>query len=67
MTPCSRSGSRCALGCTPGRSTAAAGEVIVSRTVRDLVAGSGIEFEDRGTHDLKGVADDWHLYALASA
>jgi class 3 adenylate cyclase len=47
--------------------TAAAGEVIVSRTVRDLVAGSGIEFEDRGTHDLKGVADDWHLYALASA
>jgi class 3 adenylate cyclase/DNA-binding SARP family transcriptional activator len=47
--------------------TAAAGEVIVSRTVRDLVAGSGIEFEDRGTHDLKGVAEDWHLYALASA
>jgi class 3 adenylate cyclase len=47
--------------------TAAAGEVIVSRTVRDLVAGSGIEFEDRGIHDLKGVADDWHLYALASA
>ena len=47
--------------------TAAPGEVIVSRTVRDLVAGSGIEFEDRGTHDLRGVADDWHLYALASA
>ena len=39
----------------------------MSRTVRDLVAGSGIEFEDRGTHDLRGVADDWHLYALASA
>ena len=37
------------------------------RTVRDLVAGSGIAFEDRGTHDLKGVADDWQLYALASA
>jgi class 3 adenylate cyclase/DNA-binding SARP family transcriptional activator len=47
--------------------TAAAGEVIVSRTVRDLVAGSGIEFEDRGTHDLKGVEDDWQLYALATA
>jgi class 3 adenylate cyclase len=47
--------------------TAAAGEVIVSRTVRDLVAGSGIEFEDRGTHDLKGVEDDWQLYALAAA
>jgi class 3 adenylate cyclase/DNA-binding SARP family transcriptional activator len=46
---------------------AAPGEVIVSRTVRDLVAGSGIEFEDRGTHDLKGVADDWQLYALAAA
>jgi class 3 adenylate cyclase/DNA-binding SARP family transcriptional activator len=47
--------------------TAAPGEVIVSRTVRDLVAGSGIEFEDRGSHDLKGVADDWHLYALNQA
>ena len=48
-------------------SLAAPGEVIVSRTVRDLVAGSGIEFEDRGTHDLKGVADDWQLYALGAA
>ena len=47
--------------------TAAPGEVIVSRTVRDLVAGSGIEFEDRGTHDLEGIDDDWHLYALAAA
>jgi class 3 adenylate cyclase/DNA-binding SARP family transcriptional activator len=45
---------------------AAPGEVIVSRTVRDLVAGSGIEFEDRGTHELKGVADDWQLYALGA-
>ncbi len=32
-----------------------------------FTAGSGIAFEDRGTHDLRGVADDWHLYALASA
>lgn len=48
-------------------STAAPGEVIVSRTVRDLVAGSGIEFEDRGTHVLTGIADDWQLYALAAA
>lgn len=47
-------------------STAGPGEVIVSRTVRDLVAGSGIAFEDRGTHDLRGVADDWQLYALAA-
>ncbi len=45
--------------------TAGPGEVLVSRTVRDLVAGSGIEFEDRGTHDLTGVGEDWHLYALA--
>jgi pimeloyl-ACP methyl ester carboxylesterase len=48
-------------------STAAPGEVVVSRTVRDLVAGSGIAFEDRGSHHLDGVADDWHLYALAVA
>ena len=48
-------------------STAAPGEVLVSRTVRDLVAGSGIAFEDRGTHQLHGVAEDWQLYALAEA
>jgi class 3 adenylate cyclase/DNA-binding SARP family transcriptional activator len=48
-------------------STAAPGEVLVSRTVRDLVAGSGIAFEDRGTHRLHGVAEDWQLYALAAA
>jgi class 3 adenylate cyclase len=39
------------------------GEVLVSRTVKDLVAGSGIEFEDRGERVLKGVPDDWHLFA----
>ena len=43
---------------------AGAGEILVSRTVRDLVAGSGIEFVDRGVHRLKGVDDDWHLYAV---
>jgi class 3 adenylate cyclase len=42
------------------------GEVLVSRTVRDLVAGSGIEFADRGTHELKGVPDRWQLLAVAS-
>lgn len=42
------------------------GEILVSRTVRDLVAGSGIAFEDRGTHRLKGVDDDWQLYAVRS-
>jgi class 3 adenylate cyclase len=39
------------------------GEILVSSTVKDLVAGSGIEFEDRGTHQLKGVPGEWHLYA----
>jgi class 3 adenylate cyclase len=38
--------------------------VVVSSTVRDLVAGSGIGFVDRGEHDLKGVPDRWHLYAV---
>ncbi|HEV8151285.1 MAG TPA: adenylate/guanylate cyclase domain-containing protein [Solirubrobacteraceae bacterium] len=44
---------------------AGAGEVLVSRTVTDLVAGSGIAFEDRGTHALKGVPGEWQLYAVA--
>jgi class 3 adenylate cyclase len=43
---------------------AAPGEVFVSSTVKDLVAGSGIEFEDRGTHELKGVPGEWRLYAV---
>ena len=46
---------------------AAAGEVMVSRTVKDLVAGSGIRFEDRGVHVLKGVPDEWQLFAVVSA
>jgi pimeloyl-ACP methyl ester carboxylesterase len=41
------------------------GEVLVSRTVKDLVAGSGIQFTDRGTHALKGVPDTWQLHAVA--
>ena len=44
---------------------AAPGEVLVTRTVRDLVAGSGIEFADRGLFELKGVADPWELYATS--
>lgn len=39
-------------------------EVLVSSTVRDLVAGSGLQFVDRGTHSLKGVPDDWRLFAV---
>jgi pimeloyl-ACP methyl ester carboxylesterase len=46
---------------------AGAGEVLASSTVRDLVAGSGLEFEDRGSHELKGVPGEWHLYAVANA
>jgi class 3 adenylate cyclase/pimeloyl-ACP methyl ester carboxylesterase len=41
-------------------------EVLVSSTLRDLVIGSGLEFEERGTHELKGVPGDWHLFAVAS-
>ena len=43
---------------------AAPGEVLVSSTVKDLVAGSGIVFEDRGTAELKGVPGPWRLYAV---
>ena len=43
---------------------AEAGEVLVSRTVTDLVAGSGLEFDDRGEHDLKGVPGPWQLYSV---
>src|ERR671931_2336394 len=45
---------------------AAPGEVLVSSTVKDLVAGSGLEFEDRGAHELKGVPGEWRLYAVAA-
>jgi pimeloyl-ACP methyl ester carboxylesterase len=44
-------------------SAAGAGEVLVSSTVRELVAGSGLRFTDRGMHDLKGVPGEWHLFA----
>ena len=40
------------------------GQVVVSRTVRDLVAGSGIEFEDVGVRALKGIPGEWRLYAV---
>ena len=40
------------------------GEVLASSTVRDLTAGSGIEFEDRGTHELKGVPGEWRVHAV---
>jgi class 3 adenylate cyclase len=43
---------------------AGAGEVLVSRTVVDLVAGSGLTFTDRGEHALKGVPGEWRLFAV---
>jgi class 3 adenylate cyclase len=46
---------------------AAANDVLVSSTLRDLVIGSGIEFEDRGAHELKGVPGEWRLFAVAGA
>ena len=41
-----------------------AGEVLVSSTVKDIVVGSGIEFRDRGEHDLKGVPGEWRVYEV---
>ncbi|MBV8982773.1 MAG: response regulator [Acidimicrobiia bacterium] len=41
-------------------------EVLASQTVRDLVLGSGAQFEDRGTHELRGVPGTWHLFAVSS-
>jgi class 3 adenylate cyclase len=43
---------------------AAPGQVFATRIVKDLVAGSGLVFEDRGEHDLKGVPDRWRLYQV---
>ena len=45
-------------------SLAEPGEVLVSTTVKDLVAGSGIEFKDRGEHQLKGISEAWHLFSV---
>jgi class 3 adenylate cyclase len=41
-------------------------EILVSRTLKDLVAGSGIEFEDRGNHELKGVPEPWQVFLVKS-
>jgi hypothetical protein len=45
--------------------TAQKSELLASRTVKDLVTGSGIAFADRGPHALKGVPEEWQLYAVA--
>jgi class 3 adenylate cyclase len=49
------------VGSLAGRS-----EVLVSQTVKDLVAGSGLAFEDAGEHRLKGVPDRWRLYRVTT-
>ena len=46
---------------------AAPGEILVSSTVRDLVAGAGLTFEDRGAHTLKGVPGEWRLFSLVES
>jgi class 3 adenylate cyclase len=55
-----------AIGARVG-ALAGPGEVLVSSTVKDLVVGSGILFESRGEHVLKGVPDAWHLYAAVGS
>jgi len=43
------------------------GEVLVTRTVKELTAGSGLQFSDRGSHILKGIPDAWQLFSLVDA
>jgi class 3 adenylate cyclase len=58
-------GPTAAIGARVG-SRAGPSEVLVSQTVKDLTAGSGLTFEDAGEHELKGVPDRWHLYRVVS-
>ncbi len=48
-------------------SLAGTGEILVSSTVKDLVAGSGISFEDRGMHQLKGIPDEWRIFSVTTS
>jgi class 3 adenylate cyclase len=65
---CERAGEKLAgIAVNVGARVSAAagpGEVLVSGTVKDLVAGSGIEFENRGAHRLKGVPGEWQLFSV---
>ena len=54
------------IGARVSRVGRAERDVLVSSTLRDLVIGSGLEFEERGAHQLKGVPGEWHLFAVAS-
>ena len=42
-------------------------EILISETVKDLVAGSGLAFEDAGEHELQGIPDRWHLYRVVES
>ena len=57
---------RCYRHTAPGIELAGPNDVLVSSTLRDLVIGSGLEFEDRGSYELKGVPGEWHLSAVTS-
>lgn len=46
---------------------AEAGEVLVSSTVKDLEAGSGLDFESRGAQTLKGISEEWNLFAVSGS
>ena len=48
-------------------SLAGAGEVLASSTVKDLVSGSGIVFDDRGLHELKGVPGEWRVFRVVGS
>lgn len=50
--------------CATAQALAGPNDVLVSSTVKDLVAGSRLTFEDRGEHELKGIPDRWHLYRV---
>jgi len=49
-----------------GSALAGPDDVLVSSTLRDLVIGSGLDFDESGTHQLKGVPGEWHLFAVGS-
>jgi class 3 adenylate cyclase len=61
--------SRRSVSCanSPVAAEAEAGETVVSSTVRDLVAGSGLRFQDRGIRALKGLPEEMHLYSVLDA
>lgn len=66
-TGCSQHGGPSGKACEQHKRLAGPNDVVVSSTLHDLVIGSGLEFEDRGAHELKGVPGEWRLFAVASS